>query len=103
MDSLDAVADRRRAALRERLDHLMARLDGLDGISAERPDGGLSVWTRLSTSSKRLVERAAAEGVRLQPGGRFSTDAPLDRNLRIPFALPEAALDEALDRLAPLL
>ncbi len=41
--------------------------------------------------------------MRLQPGGRFSTDAPLDRNVRIPFALPEAALDEALDRIAPLL
>ena len=103
LDGLDAVADRRRAALRERLDHLMARIDALPGIAADRPEGGLSVWATLGTSSKRLVERAAAAGVRLQPGGRFSTDAPLDRNLRIPFALPEATLDEALDRLAPLL
>jgi DNA-binding transcriptional MocR family regulator len=81
----------------------MGRLEALDGISAERPDGGLSVWTTLAGSSKRLVDRAAAAGVRLQPGGRFSTDAPLDRNLRIPFSLPQPALDEALSRLAPLL
>lgn len=103
LDGLDAVVARRRETLRARLDHLMRRLDALDGIRATRPAGGLSVWTALDGSSKQLVERAASAGVRLHPGGRFSTDAPLDRNLRIPFTLPEAALDAALDRLAPLL
>lgn len=100
---LDAIAARRRTALRSRLEHLLQALDGLDGLEARRPAGGLSVWTQLRTPSTRLVARAAAAGVRLSPGGRFSPDAPLDRHLRIPFALPEATLDEALRRLAPLL
>jgi DNA-binding transcriptional MocR family regulator len=101
--TLDALVARRRTTLRARLDHLMARIDTLDGIVADRPAGGLSVWCRVDRSSKQLTSAAAAAGVRLLPGGRFSPDAPLDRNLRIPFALPEPALDEALDRLAPLL
>lgn len=103
LPGLDALIARRRTTLRARLDHLTSRLGDLDGIDAARPEGGLSVWATLERSSKGLVAAAAAAGVLLQPGGRFSPDAPLERNLRIPFALPEARLDEALARLAPLL
>jgi DNA-binding transcriptional MocR family regulator len=102
-DELDALAARRRRTLRARLAHLLAAIDGLDGLAATQPAGGLSVWATLRGSSGRLAERAASAGVRLAPGGRFSPDAPLDHNLRIPFALPEPLLDAALARIAPLL
>ena len=104
LGDLDALVARRRATLRARRDHLVARLAELDGIEAAAPPGGLSVWAALEhASSARLATEAARRGVLVAPGGRFSPDTPLDRHLRIPFALPEAELDRGLARLAPLL
>jgi DNA-binding transcriptional MocR family regulator len=61
------------------------------------------VWTTVRAPSTELARAAERRGVLLAPGGRFSPDAPLEHHLRIPFALPEPVLDEALHRLAPLL
>jgi DNA-binding transcriptional MocR family regulator len=105
LPALDALVRARRRTLRARRDHLLAALDGLGGIHvAEPPAGGLSLWAALErTSSARLAVAAAANGVLVDPGGRFAPAGGLDRNLRLPYSLPEATLDIALERLAPLI
>lgn len=105
LDDLDALVERRRATLRRRCEHLLDALRPIGGLEVARPAGGLSTWLTLppGVSSLRVAAGAARLGVRLTPGGRFSPDAPLDRHLRIPFALPEPLLDRALERIRPLL
>ena len=102
---LDDVLAARRSALRTRRDHLVARLGAMPGIRVDRPPpGGLCVWAALERrSSARLAIEAAERGVLLDPGGRFSPAGGFDRNVRLPFSLPLPLLDDALDRIEPLL
>jgi len=71
------------------------------GWSASRPECGLALWVDLgATSSTRLALLARDAGVRIIPGPRFTVrGASHDRWLRVPFALPAARAEEALDRL----
>lgn len=104
IDELDELIRRRRTILRSRRDLLIEAFASMPRVTAPSPPGGLSIWATLDgISSRRLVADAARAGVRLSPGGRFSPDAPLDRHVRIPFALPTHLLEEALKRISPLL
>jgi DNA-binding transcriptional MocR family regulator len=92
----------RRPLLRARRDHLRARLaERLPEWSCPRPAGGLSIWARLPTPvSSALAVQAAAEGLRLAAGPRFGVNGAFERRLRLPYTLPEAELDAAVDILA---
>ncbi|MFG3190786.1 aminotransferase-like domain-containing protein [Streptomyces omiyaensis] len=101
LERREAVLARRIAQLRVRRDHLAARLAELPWCRFRVPDGGLSLWLELlDADARHLSERAAARGLALTPGFRFSPDGTLDRFLRLPFTLPPEALDTAVDRLA---
>jgi DNA-binding transcriptional MocR family regulator len=97
------------SALPERREQVRARRAALTAALAERcpdwtwrePAGGLVLWVRLDAPcATALSAAAAARGVRLVPGGRFTVDGTGERHVRLPFTLPEPALREAVDRLA---
>ncbi len=92
----------RRPLLRARRDHMRARLaERLPDWVCPRPAGGLSLWARLpGPISSALAQQALEEGLRLAPGPRFGVDGAFERRLRLPYTLPEAELDEAVERLA---
>ena len=61
------------------------------------PPGGLWLWLRLaSTSGDALAAQAAAVGLAVLPGSRFSADGTLASYLRVPFTAPPAILDNAV-------
>ncbi|HEX8469620.1 MAG TPA: PLP-dependent aminotransferase family protein, partial [Brevundimonas sp.] len=92
----------RRKLLRTRRDHLLARLaERFPDWVCPRPDGGLSIWARLpGPISSALTVQAAIEGLRLAAGPRFGVDGAFENRLRLPYTLPEAELDLAVERLA---
>ncbi|HVV56732.1 MAG TPA: PLP-dependent aminotransferase family protein [Gaiellaceae bacterium] len=93
------LADQRRA-LRTRRDALAAALETtLPEWTFALPPGGLSLWIAIDRSNTALAAAAEAEGVRIVPGPRFGTDGALERYLRLPFVLPPAQLEEAVERL----
>jgi len=92
----------RRATLSRQEAHLREALAvALPEWEARRPPGGLSLWVALPKPlSERLVEAAEPLGVRIVPGSRFGVDGAFQRFVRLPFTLPEADLQQAVDRLA---
>jgi DNA-binding transcriptional MocR family regulator len=92
----------RRAQVRARRDHLIRLLrDRLPDWKFDTPPGGLSIWGELpSPLATALAAVAQEHGLRVAPGSRFGVDGALDRFIRLPFALPEEQLDDAIDRLA---
>jgi len=97
-----ASLTQRRPLLRARRDHLLSRLaERLPTWQCPRPAGGLSIWAKLPEPiSSALVASAEDHGVRVAAGPRFGIDGAFERHLRIPFTLPEADLDLAVERLA---
>ncbi|MDR8409266.1 PLP-dependent aminotransferase family protein [Nonomuraea sp. 3-1Str] len=64
------------------------------------PRGGGTLWVRLdSGSAVTLAEAAATRGVRLAPGPWFGVDGTLEGYLRLPYTLPPAVLEEAVERI----
>ena len=95
------LAERRRQmAAREA--HLRGRLaTAAPDWEAHRPAGGLSLWVGLPRpASDALAEAAGRLGVRIAPGTRFGVGGAFQRFVRLPFTLPEADLEQAVDRLA---
>ncbi|MEP7055622.1 MAG: PLP-dependent aminotransferase family protein [Actinomycetota bacterium] len=92
----------RRAALNTRLQAVETALgEYCPDWQWVRPVGGLSLWVELSVPmSTSLAQAASTVGVRLIPGPRFAADGTLERYVRLPFALPEAQLVDAVQRLA---
>jgi DNA-binding transcriptional MocR family regulator len=65
------------------------------------PNGGMALWVRLEAAvSSALVTAASRHGVLLASGTRFGVAATMESYLRIPFALAETELIEAVARLA---
>ena len=91
------LADRR-AMLRLRRGALVAALtEHLPQWKFTRPAGGLSLWCELgSPVSSTLAVLAGQHGVRLAGGPKFGTDGAFERFLRLPYALPEADLVDAV-------
>ncbi|UXA19676.1 PLP-dependent aminotransferase family protein [Mycobacterium sp. SMC-4] len=95
--------------LPERRQMLRARREFLRRLLAERlPDwqpgsgaGGLSMWVRLPAPMSTALSAAASRiGLELPAGPRFGVDGTLERFVRVPYALPDDQLDEAVALLA---
>lgn len=92
----------RRLALRSREAALFARLTRvLPTWQTTRPTGGLSLWVALPRPAiAALVVEAGKRGVVIAPGTRFGIDGAFQRFVRLPYCLPEADLEAAVDSLA---
>ena len=92
----------RRALLRTRRDHLLARLHTrLPEWKVRRPEGGLSLWAELpSPVSSALAATSERFGVRIAAGPRFGVDGAFERFIRLPYTLSPEDLSTAVDRLA---
>ena len=95
--------------LPERREILAARRQFLiDLLARELPDwrpgpgrGGMSLWVQLpSPMSTALSASASRLGLDLPAGPRFGVDGTLERFIRVPYALPEAQLEAAVDLMA---
>ncbi len=63
--------------------------------------GGLVGWAQLPFgSASHVALLAARHGLAVAGGRAFSTSAEFDDHIRLPFTAPEAALREAVTRLA---
>ncbi|MDQ1710259.1 MAG: hypothetical protein QOG49_1644 [Frankiaceae bacterium] len=92
----------RRQLLRDRLAALSAALaEHCPDWQWTRPVGGLSLWVELPVPVSTALSQAAMPlGVLVIAGPRFAADGTLERFLRLPYALPEADLTDAVRRLA---
>ncbi|ACZ88362.1 histidinol-phosphate aminotransferase [Streptosporangium roseum] len=91
-----------RAELARRRDHFAAALTArLPGWTWTRPQGGLSLWTRLpGVDTDRFAALTRRYGVAVAPGSLFSADGRHRDRLRLSFALPPELLDQAVTGLA---
>ncbi len=65
------------------------------------PTGGLSFWVTLPAPvSSALAATAERHGVRVAAGSHFGSEGLFERQLRVPFTLPETDLEEAVLRLS---
>lgn len=102
LDQRDEILPERRALLRSRREHL------LDLLARELPDwrpgpgrGGMSLWIQLpAPMSTALSASASRLGLDLPAGPRFGVDGTLERFIRVPYALPETQLEEAVELMA---
>ncbi len=63
--------------------------------------GGMSLWVRLPAPMSTALSAAASRmGLELPAGPRFGVDGTLERFVRVPYALPEDQLTEAVELLA---
>ncbi|HYC96785.1 PLP-dependent aminotransferase family protein [Brevundimonas sp.] len=75
--------------------------EALPDWRVERPPGGLSLWVALPRPvSERLALSSVRHRVRIAPGTRFGVGGEFRRFIRLPFTLPEAELERAVDGLA---
>ncbi|MET7393249.1 PLP-dependent aminotransferase family protein [Dactylosporangium sp. NPDC005572] len=98
----DAIVSARRKQLLVQRDTLAAAMRAeLPEWRFVLPRGGLVLWVELDAPVSSALARAAEElGVRVAPGPRFGADGTMERFLRMPYALPEDTLVEAVRRLA---
>ena len=102
LENFEEALIERRDTIRGQRDHLLRLVrERLPDWKFETPPGGLSAWAELPQPVSTALAAAAHElGVRIAPGGRFGVDGAFDRFVRLPFALPEPALSDVVDRLA---
>jgi 2-aminoadipate transaminase len=91
--------------LKEKCDTIMEALDTEFGTAAEftAPKGGIFIWVTLpdSVDTSKLAEKAAAEGVALNPGAEWVVDPETGRHsMRLCFGHP--TLDEIREGVARL-
>ncbi|MBV9236517.1 MAG: PLP-dependent aminotransferase family protein [Xanthobacteraceae bacterium] len=92
-DHFHAHVPELRKALRLKLDTLIAALEENFGTSAEfeDPKGGIFLWVKLpdGVDTRKLFQAALAEGVAINPGPEWSTDASYAASrMRLCFASP---------------
>lgn len=87
--------------LRARRDHLIARLAAaLPHWRVPVPPGGFMLWAEMPRpEASALAAMARSLSLRITPGPRFGVNGAFERFVRLPFTLPEAELDRAVDRL----
>lgn len=94
----DEVLPERRELLQSRRDFLVSLL------ARELPDwrpgpgrGGMSLWVTLPAPMSTALSAAAMRlGLDVPAGPRFGVDGTLERFIRLPYALPEPELEEAV-------
>jgi DNA-binding transcriptional MocR family regulator len=99
LDGAEGVLAERRDILRTRRAFL------IDLLARRLPDwqpghgvGGMSLWVRLpAPMSTALSASASRLGLDLPAGPRFGVDGTLERFIRVPYALPEDQLAEAVE------
>ena len=95
----DEILPRQRDLFRARRDALAAALPSAWRFTL--PSGGLCLWVELDAPrSTALAAIADHHGVRVAAGPRFGVDGAFERFVRLPYALPEPVLVEAVSRLA---
>jgi DNA-binding transcriptional MocR family regulator len=102
LSSEDEVLPDRRDILRRRRALLLSLLDShLPDWQPLPGKGGLSLWVRLPAPMSSALSAAASRmGLEIPPGPRFGVDGTLERFIRVPYALPEPQLTEAIELLA---
>lgn len=98
----DDILPERRELLQARRAHL------LELLARRLPDwrpgpgrGGMSLWVQLPAPMSTALSAAASRlGLDLPAGPRFGVDGTLERFVRVPYALPEPQLEEAVDLMA---
>ena len=102
LEGAEPVLAARRGALRRQRDVLLEQLNvRLPGWRYAVPEGGLSLWATLPEPvSAVLAATSGRFGVRVAAGARFGTEGLFERQVRVPFTLPEGDLTEAVARLA---
>lgn len=98
----DEILPERRELLQARRAHL------LELLARRLPDwwpgpgrGGMSLWIQLPAPMSTALSAAASRlGLDLPAGPRFGVDGTLERFVRVPYALPEPQLEEAVDLMA---
>lgn len=102
LDGSVQVESVRRTEIRDARDRLAALLaDHLPDWHVPLPEGGLSIWAEMPRpEASALAAMAQAHGLRVAPGPRFGVDGAFERFVRLPFTLPLAEMDRAVDRLA---
>ena len=101
----DDVLPERRELIRHRralLRTLLAEhLPDWQPCNTTLPSGGLSMWMRLPAPMSSALSAAASRlGVDIPPGPRFGVDGTLERYIRVPYALPDDQLAQAIPLLA---
>ncbi len=101
----DDVLPERRELIRHRralLRTLLAEhLPDWQPCNTTLPSGGLSMWMRLPAPMSSALSAAASRlGVDIPPGPRFGVDGTLERYIRVPYALPDDQLAQAVPLLA---
>jgi 2-aminoadipate transaminase len=105
-EGFDAHVRALRETLRRKLDTLVEALRAQFGSAAEfdDPAGGIFLWVKLphTVDTTRLAQLALQEGVAINPGAEWMTDAGAGKTrLRICFAHPsEQMIREGVARLA---
>jgi 2-aminoadipate transaminase len=77
-----------------------------DGVSWNRPEGGMFLWVSLpkGIDTMQLLEAAVAQNVAFVPGAPFFAHEPARNTLRLSFVtVPPARIDEGVARLAALI
>jgi len=97
----DQVLPERRELIRHRRELLRVllaeHLPDWRPCNTTLPAGGLSMWMRLPAPMSSALSAAASRlGVDIPPGPRFGVDGTLERYIRVPYALPDDQLAEAI-------
>jgi DNA-binding transcriptional MocR family regulator len=88
--------------MRARRDRMIARLaQTLPHWRVAVPAGGFVLWAQMPRpEASALAAMAQSLGLRITPGPRFGVNGAFERFVRLPFTLPPADIDRAVDRLA---
>lgn len=105
---LDEQATRSRSLYGRRCGLLMGALDAHmpEGVTWTRPTGGFFSWLNLPDGNDgiELARRAVADGVAIVPGAPFFPGTGGEKNVRLSFSrVPDASIDEGIERLASLI
>ncbi|UGS41669.1 HTH-type transcriptional regulator NorG [Pseudocitrobacter corydidari] len=104
LENSDNLLPARRAMLAQRRDMCAALMqDYFPAWRFTQPEGGLSFWVELPEMlATQFAARAESVGIHLGTGTRFGLAGAFERNLRLPFTLPDETLRNAFELLQPL-